>query len=360
MSIDARSPQRVRVLSQHVSACPSAPGQTAVTAQEVSFPAAADGATLRGRLLGPAGAGAPKVPGIVVAHGFSATFKMGIIAYAEKFAEAGYCVLAFDHAGFGVSDGEPRRDICFWRQADGYRDAISFLQSQPSVDPSKIALWGVSFSGSVALSVAAVDERVSAVLAVTPGLEVTTAPDEEAFAKFRRDMLDRAYMSAAVKRRIGPHPVIPRSLQSADDSDAWFGNGLPFLGGHERSGREAAHGFYSRQGARDRSWVNEATMVARKMNSSAGSGVFMHFLQNVAVHMALAEDDQLIPRGGVERAFAAVPSERKQLLEIAGDHFKHMDTHMPKVGDYPAEFQQCVCSQIEFLSRHMRRGERSR
>jgi hypothetical protein len=57
---------------------------------DVAFPAA-DGTVLRGWCLLPADASpdAP-VPGVVIAHGFSAVKEMGLVALAGAFAAAGF------------------------------------------------------------------------------------------------------------------------------------------------------------------------------------------------------------------------------------------------------------------------------
>ncbi len=87
----------------------------------VEFPSQA--ATVRGRLYRHSET-AEKLPLIIMAHGYSATIN-GMVAdnFAEKFCEAGFAVLLYDHRNFGMSDGEPRQQINIWLQARGYRDA---------------------------------------------------------------------------------------------------------------------------------------------------------------------------------------------------------------------------------------------
>jgi hypothetical protein len=52
------------------------------------------GTILRGWLYRPSAEGS--VPGVVMAHGFSATKEMALDGYATVFAEAGLCVLVYD------------------------------------------------------------------------------------------------------------------------------------------------------------------------------------------------------------------------------------------------------------------------
>lgn len=126
-----------------------------------------DGAVLRGRLYLPERRPAPVV---VMAHGFSATIPMVMDQYAECFRERGLAVLAFDHRGLGSSDGKPRGEINAWVQARGFIDAIGAARGFGETGSSPIALWSDSLSARVALGVAALDDRVSALVCQVPAL----------------------------------------------------------------------------------------------------------------------------------------------------------------------------------------------
>src|SRR5919206_717274 len=125
----------------------------------------AEGTTLRGWLYRPDGDGV--APGVVMAHGFSATKEMYLDAFAEVFAGAGLAALVFDNRNFGASDGEPRYEIDPWAQVRDYRHAISYLQTLPGIDRARIGVWGSSYSGGHALVLGAIDKRIKAV--VSPG-----------------------------------------------------------------------------------------------------------------------------------------------------------------------------------------------
>lgn len=128
------------------------------------------GATLRGRLYIPE-TSSKKHPVIIMAHGFTTTINgMTADKYAERFREAGFAVLLYDHINLGISDGEPRQEINFWVQSRGYVDAIDFVSSQPEIDTNKIAVWGASLSSREAFLVGTIDDRVKAVIMMIPAL----------------------------------------------------------------------------------------------------------------------------------------------------------------------------------------------
>lgn len=109
-----------------------------------------------------------RVPCVVMAHGFSGTRRDGLEPYAERFAEAGFGVLLFDYRSFGESGGEPRQVIDVRGQQDDYRAAIRAAARVPWVDPSRIALFGSSFSGGHVVTVAAGDAQIAAVVSQAP------------------------------------------------------------------------------------------------------------------------------------------------------------------------------------------------
>src|SRR5258706_10972902 len=107
-------------------------------------------------------------PAITMAHGYAGTREHGIAKFAEAFADAGFVVLLHDHRTFGVSGGDPRQDVDPWRQIADWRRAISYLESRPEVDSSRIGLWGTSYAGGHALVLGATERRIGCVVAQVP------------------------------------------------------------------------------------------------------------------------------------------------------------------------------------------------
>ena len=87
---------------------------------------------------------------------------------ARRFRDAGISVLVYDHRGFGSSDGLPRHETNPAQQAEDYHDAVTAMMSQPGVDPSRIAIWGIGHSGGAAMIAAGDDPRVKVVILNMP------------------------------------------------------------------------------------------------------------------------------------------------------------------------------------------------
>ena len=100
-------------------------------------------------------------PAIVLCHGFTGIRSLILGDYAKVFCAAGFVVLTFDYRGYGGSEGTRRRLIPL-EQIDDIRNAISFVETLPEVDPNRIGLWGTSFGGANAPYAAGVDTRIKA------------------------------------------------------------------------------------------------------------------------------------------------------------------------------------------------------
>lgn len=101
-----------------------------------------------------------KRPGIVVCAGFAGVQGIYLPAICDALTEAGYVTMRFDYRGFGESEGVPGRVVPLDHVRD-IRNAITFLQQQPEVDPARIGLYGTSFGGAHVSYTAGVDERVA-------------------------------------------------------------------------------------------------------------------------------------------------------------------------------------------------------
>ena len=304
-------------------------GRWPAEARFVEFPSA--GAILRGRLYGHAGAG--RRPTVVMTHGLSATIT-GMVAdrYAEVIAAAGLNVLLYDHRGFGLSGGEPRQVLNRWTQALGYHDALDFVTTLPTVDPTRLAIWGDSMSGAVALGVAAFDDRVRAVVVQVPACGSEPPPDDPDGAAFTT--LRSAY------RRGGPGTrgsvIGPMAVVSPDQL------GSPSL----LSPITAFRWFIDHGGRPGTGWLNWATVEVPDGPVPFHPGLCTPHLQGPSM-WTIADDDEMpgAEPGIAHRAFETAPLPR-ELLRIDGGHFGLLYHPSPL-------FDRVSASQADFLLRHL-------
>jgi len=104
-----------------------------------------------------------KRPGIILSGGPGATKERMMPEVSQWLAGRGYTVLRFDPRGFGESEGPALRLIPL-EQVEDTRSAITFMQQQVEVDPSRIGLWGTATGGAITSYTAGVDTRVKCVV----------------------------------------------------------------------------------------------------------------------------------------------------------------------------------------------------
>lgn len=110
----------------------------------------------------------PKPPVVIMAHGFAAEKTFSLPPFAERFASEGLGVLLFDYRNFGDSDGKPRNYVHPFRHIQDWEAAIKHARGLDSVDATKLALWGTSFSGGHVLCAASRDKGITAVISQIP------------------------------------------------------------------------------------------------------------------------------------------------------------------------------------------------
>ncbi|MDE3090124.1 MAG: alpha/beta fold hydrolase [Chloroflexota bacterium] len=116
---------------------------------------------VRGSLFEPT---APRQhPAIIFAHGLlSSREEFG--DFPEKFCKRGYLTLAIDFRGHGASEGM-RGLISSDRMVEDLQRALDYVESRPTIDSKRIALFGHSLGGDAVIAAAARDARVHAVVA---------------------------------------------------------------------------------------------------------------------------------------------------------------------------------------------------
>ncbi len=126
-------------------------------------------------------------------HGFSGIREILLPPYAEFFAQNGFAALVFDYRGFGDSEGERGRLVPAEQVVD-IRNAITFMETLPQVDPARIGLWGTSFGGANAIYTAAIDKRVKCI-----SVQITFGSGERMVAGGMNDEAREKLMSTLQK-----------------------------------------------------------------------------------------------------------------------------------------------------------------
>jgi dienelactone hydrolase len=192
-----------------------------VTVREATF--YSDDVACYAKLFFPKGFSTTKrTPGVVLAHGWAGTHA-SIEKYGARFAEKGLVAMVIDYRGWGKSNGfttlankslqsrEPNDDanrfvhgefevvtkrtrILPMKQVEDVRNALSYLQGEPGVDPHRIGIWGSSFAAGNAIVVAALDARVKALAVQVPSIAGKGTREEPFELKGR--MLDDAIRRA--------------------------------------------------------------------------------------------------------------------------------------------------------------------
>ena len=279
-----------------------------------------EGATLRGRFY-PASASGQR-PVVVMAHGFSAVAAQ-LEPQARAFAAAGFHVFAYDHAGFGASDGEPRQEVDPARQLRGYRDAVGFVRTLPAVHPARVALWGSSFSGGHVLQAAALDPRVSCVISQAPFISGS------ALLALREDHDE--FVSALFAERESRQAGAPATMIPVTAPDG----GVAALPGDD------GHAYFARTGGA--TWRNEVTLSSFEAVRGYEPGWWIAQVAPRPLLMIVATDDTVTPTAHAEAAFARAGEPRK-LIHVPGGHF---DVYQG------AGCDQAVGETIAWLRRHL-------
>ena len=292
----------------------------------VEFPS--EGAILRGRFYRPAQA--VPWPVVVMTHGTTATITMCLDRYAEVFCRAGLAVLLYDHRNFGLSGGEPRQLINPWLQARGYRDAMNYLLTRADVDRDRVAAWGDSYSGMIALAVGALDPRYAAVAVQCPacGIETPKLAADERHFRTMQTIFDDGEITGTPETTTGPLPVV-----SADQI------GSPSL----LKPIQAYRWFIDYGGRHGTLWENRVIRVIPPTAVPFSAYLAAPFIRGPTLLMAGRNDEMVHCNPDVTSAVFARMRCRKQWADIDGGHFGLLYC--------PGEiFEQASAAQCAFLT----------
>lgn len=268
---------------------------------------AGNGEKIAATLAVPAGSGKGHWPAILLCQGLSGIRTAVMPELARLFAERGFASLRFDYLGCGDSDGEPG-----WvdpnyrtRQADL---ALAWLIGREEIDPGRVGVYGHSYGGQTAISVAARDDRVRAVVAVSgPGsgssLLRASRPGWD-WITFKRELEKErdAVANGAEPQMVGVDRILPFSPAFMEK---WRkltagGDGTSAM----KSGAELPSYYL----------LTADRMIEAEPASDAAR------LGGCPLLMVNGADDDVVPIETVEPVYSAAPGP-KRWIEVAGaDH----------------------------------------
>lgn len=190
-----------------------------------------------------------KRPGVLVVHEF-----WGLNDYARQrarmLAELGYTALAVDMYGDGKVGAHPREASEFMNAVLAHADiakarfvaAKQLLETQPSVDPDKIAAIGYCFGGGTVLAMARAGVDLKAVVSfhgmlstqtpAQPGqvkarVLVETGADDQMAAPADVDAFKKEMTTAGVKFQIDVYPGAKHGFTNPEADEVARQYGLP-------------------------------------------------------------------------------------------------------------------------------------
>ena len=311
-----------------IAATPS-PGRghdgAVVVPTEVTF--SSDGLQLAGHLRVPPDAPEAR-PGLVFTGPFTGVKEQVTGRYAEALAAAGYVTLAFDHRGFGASEGTPRQHEDPAGKLADLRDALSWLAGNPAVDADRLGCVGVCLGGGYALRFAAFDPRVRALVTVAGGYNDPHAMRAGMGVDSYRAVLADQMALATQQHATGDIEYM--AAVSNDDTPALMAGAEPF----EYYGTDRAH---------SPGWTNRITRTSLYSLLTADLAMGADFISPTPWLMVHGRTDAYCSPTGAEATFARAEAPKEAVWL---DTTNHIDLY-----DVPAYVEPAVEAARAWLGR---------
>ncbi|OAG33984.1 hypothetical protein AYO21_11884 [Fonsecaea monophora] len=283
-----------------------------------------DGTTIRAWFY----AAGPKAPVIILSAGLSGVQEHFLPSFAESFQKAGIAAVSFDHRNWGLSDGLPRHHSNHYQQTQDTHDVVAYVSTELDIDPERIAIWGSSFSGGIALIAGAVDPRVKVVITQVPFVSGNHLRSQMPAPLLARIYEDRAATTESEPTYI---PVFPEEYNAAQPDPA-----------AAMMATEESWHYYQHIKELGIDKENRITMQTLFHAIRSEPSAFVPFL-NKPLFMAIASNDSLISPSKQQEVFETA-KDPKALVRFDSGHFSLYEG---------ALFEKNIAAQIDFLHNHL-------
>ncbi|MGB4776255.1 MAG: alpha/beta fold hydrolase [Daejeonella sp.] len=304
----------------------------------VNIPAI-DGSIIEGWLYIPE---VENCPIVVLAPGLTSTKECFLEIYAWSFVSKGIAALTIDFRTFGGSEGTPRHWVSPKRQVEDYLSTISFITNHlcktNSINPNKIAIWGSSFSGGVAVKLAAVfPDKVKAVIAQVPYLKNSKETEPKGLTMLRficLTLIDTIRSFVSEKTKIKLSPVYVTAF--AKTNEFAFSKTDENPSRDHKKFKNIQSPFWKEVMRPLRGgWENK--MLARVF-IEMGEYEPMKFVDKITqpIYLISASDDKEILPEFIDEAYESINHKNKKITKIKGGHY---DVYIGDIANKNAESQ---------------------
>jgi pimeloyl-ACP methyl ester carboxylesterase len=192
-----------------------------------------------------------------------------------------------------------------------YAKAFAAAGINALVDPDRLGVWGISYSGGHALILAAIDPRARSIVSQIPVVDgYENMRRAHGTMEFRR-LWNLVLEDRKVRyERRGERLYLPHATENADaEVSAW-----PFP--------ETVHTFLAIKASEAPLYENRSTVESVDLLMCYDVGPFVKRIYNTPTFMIVAEGDDLTLWDLEIAAFNAIPSQRKRLHVLP--HTTHM------------------------------------
>lgn len=214
-------------------------------------------------------------------------------------------------------------------------DALAYASTLDDVDAERIAIWGDSLAGGVAVAVAGIDERVAALVVQVPACgseQPPMDPDGTMYQAFR-DTILTGNIGPADGEVEGPMPVV-------SDDQIRRPSALKPL---------TAYRWFIEYGGRLGSmWVNDVTRARPKTAAPWHPGLAAGQISCPSLFVVSPEDEMPGAVPAVARAVFDKIAGPKEWFEVAEGHFGLVYFPSPV-------FEAAASAQVAFFAKHLLR-----